>query len=589
MPSYVPPVDDMTFLLRDVFDFDAIMAALPRHAEVNTKLAESVLEEAGKFCAQVLEPLNRSGDEQGCTLAYGEVSTPRGFPDAYRQFTVAGWASLSGNPDYDGQGLPRVLQIQLDEMVSSTNLSFGLFPGLTRGAVEALSEHASAALKTLYLPKMISGEWTGAMALTEASAGTDLGLLTTRSEPIGDGSYAITGTKIFISSGDHDFGGNIAHLVLARLPDAPKGVKGISLFLVPKFLPDSAGNIGARNGMSVGSLEHKMGIHGQPTCMMNYENATGWLVGEAGRGLNAMFTMMNSERLFVGIQGLGIAEAACQKATAYAKERLQGRSANGAPGPVPIIQHPDVRKMLLTGRAFADGARALATWTALQMDIAATHPDAKTRQDADGLVALLTPVIKAAFTDMGFETAVLSQQVFGGHGYIREWGMEQYVRDARITQIYEGTNGVQAMDLVGRKLAMEDGQLPRRFFGLIRQDLDGAARHDELLSVVQPVAAALTRLESLTHTVQARSGDTLEIGAAATDYLRVFALVALGWVWVKMAAAAIGSNSASAPQRRRKIQVARFYVARMLPMTVGLEVAIGNAAETIMALDAELL
>ena len=361
MATYTAPVDDIAFLLGKVFDFDAVMSGLPGYEEVNTDLAVSVLEEAGKFASEVLEPLNRPGDEEGCRLSDGCVSTPKGMAEAYRAFAAAGWCSLSGDPEYGGQGLPRALQILLDEFLSSANLSFSLFPGLTRGAVEAIEAHADEELKATYLPKMISGEWTGAMALTEASAGTDLGLLATRAVPNGDGSFAITGTKIFISSGDHDFGGNVIHLVLARLPDAPKGVRGISLFLCPKFLPGPDGSLGARNAMSVGALEHKMGIHAQPTCVMNYDGATGWLVGEPGRGLNAMFTMMNAERLMVGVQGLGIAEAANQKAVAYARERLQGSGPDGV-GPVPIIAHPDVRKMLLTRprlRRGGAGARGL--------------------------------------------------------------------------------------------------------------------------------------------------------------------------------------------------------------------------------------
>ncbi|MFG1333944.1 acyl-CoA dehydrogenase [Xanthobacter autotrophicus] len=583
MATYTAPVDDIAFLLTRVFDFDSTMAGLPGFEEVNAELAVSVLEEAGKFAAGVLEPLNRSGDEEGCTLENGLVTTPKGVAEAYRAFAEAGWCSLSGDPEYGGQGLPRVLQILLDEMLSSANLSFGLFPGLTRGAVEAIGHHASAELKATYLPKMISGEWTGAMALTEASAGTDLGLLNTRAVPNGDGSYAIAGTKIFISSGDQDFGGNVIHLVLARLPDAPKGVKGISLFLAPKFLVHEDGSLGARNGVNVGALEHKMGIHAQPTCVMNYDGATGWLVGEPGRGLNAMFTMMNAERLFVGIQGLGIAEAANQKAVAYARERLQGHGADGTPGPVAIINHPDVRKMLLTGRAFADAARALAVWTALQMDIADRHPDATVRREADALVALLTPVVKAAFTDFGFETAVASQQVLGGHGYIREWGMEQYVRDARIAQIYEGTNGVQALDLVGRKLGLEGGKLPQRFFALIKADLD-AALPAAGAALVTPVAEALARLEGATARLAANGG-AIEAGAAATDYLRLFALVALGWMWVRMAAAATGE--AATPVLQRKAVLARFFVERMLPQTLGLDAALAHGAPSLMALHAD--
>lgn len=583
MTAYAAPVDDIAFLLGKVFDFDHVMAELPGCEEVNTELAVSVLEEAGKFASEVLEPLNRPGDEEGCRLVDGGVKTPKGMAEAYRAFSEAGWCSLSGDPEHGGQGLPRVLQLLLDEFLCSANLSFSLFPGLSRGAVEAIEAHADEALKAAYLPKMISGEWTGAMALTEASAGTDLGLLATRAVPNGDGSFAITGTKIFISSGDHDFGGNVIHLVLARLPDAPKGVKGISLFLCPKFLPGPDGSAGARNGLSVGALEHKMGIHAQPTCVMNYDGATGWLVGEPGRGLNAMFTMMNAERLMVGVQGLGIAEAANQKAVAYARERLQGSAPDGARGPVAIIAHPDVRKMLLTGRAFIEAARALAVWTALQMDIAARHPDAQTRREADALVALVTPVVKAAFTDFGFETAVAAQQVFGGHGYIREWGMEQYVRDARIAQIYEGTNGVQAMDLVTRKLALEGGQLAHRFFAQIAADL-AVARPSAGAALVTPVAEALARLEAATDRL---AGATpAEAGAAATDYLRLFALVAFGWMWVRMAAAG-GQDEAAIPVERRKLTLARFFVERMLPQTKGLAAVIEAGAPALMALEAE--
>ena len=588
MAGYIPPVDDMTFLLGEVFDFDAQMAALPGCEEVNTDLATSVLQEGGKFCAEVLEPLNRPGDEEGCRLEDGQVSTPKGIADAYRAFVDAGWGGLSGDPEFGGQGLPRVLQILLDEMLSSANLSFGLFPGLTRGAVEAIAHHGSDELKQKYLPKMISGEWTGAMALTESSAGTDLGLLTSRAEPVSDGSYALKGTKIFISSGDQDFGGNIVHLVLARLPNAPRGVKGISLFLSPKFLVNEDGSLGERNRMSVGSLEHKMGIHAQPTCVMNYDGAIGWLVGEPGRGLNAMFTMMNAERLFVGIQGLGIGEAANQKAVAYARERLQGRSADGTRGPVPIIEHADVRKMLLTGRALTDAGRALAVWTALQMDIAARHPDEEERRKADGFVALLTPVVKAAFTDFGFEIAVMSQQVFGGHGYIREWGMEQYVRDARITQIYEGTNGVQAMDLVGRKLPMENGDVARRFFALVREELAATAGPAELDAVRAALGEALVRLEKLTEDLLAKGGDLVEAGASATDCLRFFALVSFGWLWVRMASKAAVSADASTPLKQRKLVLARFFAARLLPQTAALDAAIRAGASDIMALDADL-
>ena len=582
MSAYVPPIEDMRFLLEQVFDFDRRMEELFPELGFDSAMAATVLEEAGRFCSEVLGPLNRAADEEGCRLENGAVVTPKGVADAYRAFRDAGWPAMAGEPEFGGQGLPRAVQLLVDEMISATNMSFGLFPGLTHGAVEALSRHASDELKAAYLPRMISGEWTGVMALTEASAGTDLGLLKTQAAPQGDGSYRITGTKIFISSGDQDFGGNIIHLVLARLPGAPPGVKGISLFLVPKFLPGANGELGARNQLSVGALEHKMGIHAQPTCVMNYDGATGWLVGEPHRGLAAMFTMMNNERLFVGIQGLGLADGAYQKAASYAKERLQGRSADGARGPVPIIEHPDVRRMLLTARSFIEGGRALAVWTALQMDIAGRHPDLQARADAEGLLALLTPVVKAAFTDFGFESAVQAQQVFGGHGYIREWGVEQYVRDARITQIYEGTNGVQAADLAGRKLAMEGGRLPERFFALVASDLEVAVRVGAA-DIARPVYAALERLRKTTGDLQGRVADPSEIGAAASDYLRMFALVALGWMWVRMAAAVLKGEAE--PSRLAKLAVARFFVSRMLPQTLGLAEAIAAGAAPVMALD----
>jgi alkylation response protein AidB-like acyl-CoA dehydrogenase len=585
MQRYRPPINDMRFLLSEVFDFDAQISTLPGYEEINAEFAVSILEEGGKFCAEILEPLNRTGDEEGCKLENGLLSTPRGFPEAYRAFVEAGWGGLSGDPEFGGQGLPHVLQVLFDETLSSANLSFGLFAGLTRGAVEAIAHHATDELKSKYLSKMVSGEWTGAMALTEASAGTDLGLLTSRAEPNLDGSYRIKGTKIFISSGDHDFGGNVIHLVLARLPNAPKGVKGISLFLVPKFLVKDDGSLGDRNNMSVGALEHKMGIHAQPTCVMNYDEAIGWLVGEPGRGLNSMFTMMNAERLFVGIQGLGIAEAANQKAATYARERLQGRSLDGARAPVPIIEHPDVRKMLLSGRAFIDAARALATWTAMQMDVASRHPDETVRRDAGGLVALLTPVVKAAFTDFGFETAVMSQQVFGGHGYIREWGMEQYVRDARIAQIYEGTNGVQAMDLVGRKLLADGGKQVMRLVTIIEEDLGTAG--PGVKSIAEPSATALNRLRQSTEHLLSRANYPAEIGAAATDYLRLFALVSFGWMWTKMATNAFKAGDIT-PLHRRKLVAARFFVDRVLPQSIGLEASITKDAGPLMELEPAL-
>ena len=569
MQTYSPPIEDYGFLMREVLGFDSAMAELG--LEVDADLASAVLEEAGKLCAERLAPLNREGDEQGSRLVDGVVVTPPGFADAYREFVAAGWPALAGDPAHGGQGLPFLLQLWLDEMLSAANLSFGLFPGLTRGAAEAIAAHGSDALKATYLEPLVTGRWTGAMALTESSAGTDLALLKTKAEPLGDGSFAVTGQKIFISSGDHDMADNIVHLVLARLPDAPPGVKGISLFLVPKILPD-----GAHNTLSVGALEKKMGIHAQPTCVMHYDGAVGWIVGEAHRGLAAMFTMMNAERLMVGIQGLGIAGAAYGQAAAYAKDRLQGRSADGATGPVAIIDHADVRRMLLNIRVFVEAGRALAGWTALQLDRAKHHSDAGERAKADALVALLTPVVKAAFTDFGFESAVQAQQVLGGHGYIREWGMEQYVRDARIAQIYEGTNGVQAMDLVGRKLPLGGGAVVEGFFALIEADLDAAG---DAGAVVAQTRVALALLRDVTAGL--RGAGVEETGAAAVDYLRLFALVSFGWMWARMAAA---PGDSALHQSKR--QLADYYAARVLPQAHGLAAQVQAGAAEMMAMEA---
>jgi alkylation response protein AidB-like acyl-CoA dehydrogenase len=579
MPRFVPPIDDYRFLLNEGLGFDSAMDALGK--PLDATLAATVLEEAGRMCADRLQPLNREGDEHGSRLVNGAVQTPPGFAEAYRDFAEAGWTSISADPDHGGQGLPFILQLWVDEMISATNVSFQLFPGLTRGAVEAIAAHGSEALKAAYLPAMVSGAWTGAMALTESGAGTDLALLKTKAAGNGDGSFAVTGTKIFISSGDHDFGGNIVHLVLARLPDAPAGVKGISLFLVPKFLPDANGAFTVRNQMSVGALEKKMGIHAQPTCMMNYDGATGWLIGEPHRGLAAMFTMMNAARLMVGIQGLGIAGGAYQQAAAYAQERLQGRGSNGANGPVAIIEHADVRRMLLSVRVFVEAGRALAGWTALQLEYAHAHPDAEERAKADGFVALLTPVIKAALTDFGFESAVQAQQVFGGHGYIREWGMEQFVRDARIAQIYEGTNGVQAMDLVGRKLGLAGGAVAGNFFDLVAADLDRASRTHGAELIAGKTHEALATLREVTALLRDVSSDS--VGAAAVEYLRLFALVAMGWMWARMAEAAKDDTKL----HKTKRILAEFFARRILPQTQSLALAIAAGAAPVMALDSE--
>ncbi|MCC6827414.1 MAG: acyl-CoA dehydrogenase C-terminal domain-containing protein [Novosphingobium sp.] len=580
MQTYIPPVDDYRFLLTEVLRFEEEMRALGK--DVDVELALVVLKEAGRMCADRLAPLNRSGDEHGCQLRDGTVHTPPGFAEAWRDFASAGWTALSADPAHGGQGLPFILQLWLDEMLSAANLSFGLFPGLTRGACEALAAHGSTMLKDLYLPRMVSGEWTGAMALTESGAGSDLALLKTRAVPNGDGSFAISGTKIFISSGDHDFGGNIVHLVLARLPDAPPGVKGISLFLVPKYLPTAEGEPGDRNAMSVGALEKKMGIHAQPTCVMNYDGARGWLVGEANRGLAAMFTMMNAERLMVGIQGLGIAGAAYQQAAAYAKDRIQGRSADGARAAVAIIEHADVRRMLLMARSFVEAGRALAGWAALQLDRAHHHPLPEERARADGVVALLTPVIKAVFTDFGFESAVQAQQVFGGHGYIREWGMEQYVRDARIAQIYEGTNGIQAMDLVSRKVPLGGGATVSALFAVIAGELDAAGDIAPSATIVAATRDALDRLRAATATLQGASVAVL--GSAAVAYQRMFGLVLMGWMWARMANASAQGDTAL---KRSKLQVAEFFAEHVLSQVDGLAKSVAARDHSIMMLPTE--
>jgi alkylation response protein AidB-like acyl-CoA dehydrogenase len=585
MPAYKAPTDDMLFLLRDVFDAPAIFAAMPAYSEVDDGLIEAILGEAAKFCENELAPINRGADEAGCRLEGGAVRTAPGFREAYGSYVEGGWPGLSLPAEYGGQGLPKTLQFLVDEMISGANMAFGLFPGLTRGAVEAIEAHGSEELKARWLPAMVSGRWTGAMCLTEPQAGTDLGALRTRAQPAADGSWRITGTKIFITNGDHDLADNIVHLVLARLPDAPEGTRGISLFLVPKMLVGDDGGLRGANGVSCGSLEHKMGIKASPTCVMNFDEATGWLVGEPNKGLAAMFTMMNSERLFVGVQGIGIAGAAYQAAAAYAKERIQGRDpATGRP--VPIIAHADVRRNLLTARAWAEGMRALAVWTSLQLDRAAHHPDSGARAEAEGLVALITPVIKAAGSDFGLEAAIAAQQVFGGHGYVREWGMEQFVRDVRIAQIYEGTNGVQALDLVARKLFADGGALPRRFFALVERLLSQTAGETRLDAYREDAARALALLRRVTTSLGGLAKNPVALSAAATDYLRLFALIAQAWMWLWMARSAL-IRPEDDVLREGKLALATFFFHRLLPQTESLAAAVQSGGEAVMSLTEE--
>lgn len=590
MQTYKAPLRDMRFVLNELH---GSAEALPGHEDFTPDIADAILEEAGKFCTERLLPLNASGDEEGCRLENGVVRTPKGFSEAYKAFREGGWTAMGADPAYGGQGLPAGINKLVEEMICSTNLSFGLYPGLSHGAYQAIEGHASEELKAAYLPKLVDGTWSGTMCLTEAHCGTDLGLLRTKAVPQGDGSYAITGSKIFISAGDHDLTENIVHLVLAKLPDAPKGVKGISLFLVPKFLPRADGTPGERNGVTCSALEHKMGIKASATCQMSFDDAKGWLVGEPHKGMRAMFTMMNSERLSVGIQGLGAGEAAYQGAVAYAKERLQGRSLVGTKRPDlpadPILVHPDVRRMLMTIRAYNEGCRALGAWVARSLDVMEHHPDPAERRRAEDFSALMTPVVKALFTDLGFESASLGMQVYGGHGFIRDHGMEQYVRDARISMIYEGTNGIQALDLVGRKLPAHAGRYLRSFFHPVLAFLDEAIEDDDLAPLAQPLAKSFGALQLATaHIAQKGMKDPEEAGAAATEYLRLFGLVALGYVWLRSAKVAHTALKAGTDERdfyEAKLTTARFYMERILPQVAGLLAAVKSGKGAMMALD----
>ncbi len=592
MTVYSAPLDDMKFVMNELLEAEKL-AELPGFEDATPDLVDAVLTEAGKLCEEVLLPLNRSGDEEGCTYENGVVRLPEGHKEAYQAFAQAGWGSLVADPEYGGQGLPALVGAMVKEMACSTNVSLAMLPGLTEGACHAFERWGTDEQKATYLPKMLAGTWSGTMCLTEPQCGTDLGLIRTRAEPAGDGKYTVTGTKIFISHGEQDATENIIHLVLARLPDAPPGIRGISLFVVPKFLLKEDGSVGPRNGVTCGSIEHKMGIKASPTCVLNFEAAEGELIGLPHKGMRAMFTMMNDARLAVGIQGLGLAEIAYQSAVSYAKERLQMRSLAGAMAPDkpadPIIVHPDVRRMLLTMRAYAEGGRALAAWTAMHLDIAAKHPDEATRQAADDLVSLLTPTVKAFLTDIGSECANLGVQVFGGHGYIREWGMEQLVRDARIAQLYEGTNGIQALDLVGRKLGQNTGRLLRSFFHPGMDFIEAEMEKPEMQDFVLPFAKAFGRLQQATAWI-AQQGlrDPEEAGAAASDYLRLFGLTALAYLWARMAAVALAKAEGDETGfYRAKLATARFYMTRILPQSSGLFAAIMAGKKPLMELEAE--
>ena len=583
MGSYVPPIRDMQFVLHEVLDVQSTFKSMPAHADMDADTINAVIEEAGKFASEVLFPLNQSGDLEGCQWHDTVVTTPKGYKEAYAQYVAAGWPSLSCDPEYGGQGLPLSLNNSLYELLNSANLAWTMYPGLSHGAYEAVHAHGTDALKAAYLPKLASGEWTGTMCLTEPHCGTDLGLLRTKAEPQADGGYAISGTKIFISSGEHDMAENILHLVLARLPGAPEGTKGISLFIVPKFIPDAAGNIGARNPISCGSLEHKMGIHSNSTCVMNLDGAIGWMVGEPNKGLQAMFVMMNAARLGVGMQGLGLTEISYQNARNYAKDRLQMRSLSGAKFPEkaadPIIVHPDVRRMLLTQRAYAEGARMFASWIALEIDKELSHPDEAVRKDAADNVALLTPIVKAFITDNAFECTNHGVQVYGGHGFIAEWGMEQYVRDARITQIYEGTNGVQALDLLGRKILGDMGAKMKKFGNIIRAFVEENGVDAKMQEFVNPLGDIAQRVEKLTMELGMKAmGNPDEVGAASVPYQRVVGHMVFSYFWARMAKVALEKESTD-DFYKAKLATARFYFAKLLPETAGyiLQARAGNA------------
>jgi alkylation response protein AidB-like acyl-CoA dehydrogenase len=589
MADYKAPLRDMRFVLNEVFEVSKLWAQLPALADtVDAETVEAILEEAGKVMGKSVAPLSRSADEEGCHWKDGVVTTPQGFPQAYQTYAEGGWVGVGGDPAYGGMGMPKAVSAQVEEMVNSASLSFGLYPMLTAGACLSINAHASDALKETYLPNMYAGVWAGSMCLTEPHAGTDLGIIRTKAEPQADGSYTISGTKIFITGGEHDLTENIIHLVLAKLPDAPAGPKGISLFLVPKFMVNADGSLGARNPVSCGSIEHKMGIQASATCVMNFDEAVGYIVGEPNKGLAAMFTMMNYERLGVGIQGLASGERSYQNAVEYARDRLQSRSPTGpqAKDKVadPIIVHPDVRRMLLTMKAANEGGRAFSTYVAMQLDTAKFSEDASVRQRAEGLVALLTPVAKAFLTDLGLETTIHGQQVFGGHGYIREWGQEQLVRDVRITQIYEGTNGIQALDLVGRKIVGSGGELYKVFADEIRHFT--ATADAGLAEFTRPLDAALDNLDELTAWLLDRAqSNPNEIGAASVEYLQAFGYTAYAYMWALMARAALGKE-AQEDFYASKLGTARFYFARLLPRIHSLSASVKAGSDSLFLLDA---
>jgi alkylation response protein AidB-like acyl-CoA dehydrogenase len=596
MGQYIAPLRDMQFVLHELLQVEDELKAMPKHAETNRELIDQVLEEGGKFTSQILFPLNHSGDREGCHLdkVTHEVTPPKGFKAAYKQYVEAGWPSVSCDPEYGGQGLPLVVNNSFYEMLNSANQAWTMYPGLSHGAYECLHEHGTPEQKALYLPKLVSGEWTGTMCLTESHCGTDLGMLRSKAEPQADGSFKITGGKIFISAGEHDMSANIIHLVLARLPDAPAGTKGISLFVVPKFLPNADGSVGARNPIFCGAIEEKMGIHGNSTCQMNMDEATGWLIGQPHKGLNAMFVMMNAARLGVGMQSLGLTEVAFQNALVYAKDRLQMRSLTGVKAPEkaadPIIVHPDVRRMLLTAKAYAEGGRAFSSYVALQIDKELNHPDEEVRKDAADEVALLTPIIKSFLTDNGWIATSEALQVYGGHGFIAEWGMEQYVRDSRINMIYEGTNTIQSLDLLGRKVLMDNGAKLRKFGAKVQAFVEENGTDEAMSEFITPLADLGDKVTKLTMEIGMKAFQNPdEVGAAAVPYLRVVGHMVYAYFFARMAKIALEKQDGGDKFYQSKLGTARFYFARLLPETAMLIRQARSGSSNLMALDAELI
>ncbi|WP_434609178.1 acyl-CoA dehydrogenase C-terminal domain-containing protein [Pseudomonas sp. D2-30] len=595
MPEYKAPLRDMRFLIDHVFDFHGRYAELGA-SDASPDMVSAILEEGARFCENVLAPLNRPGDEEGCHFDNGVVTTPTGFRQAFAQYVEGGWHGLAADPAYGGQGLPSSLGLVISEMIGSSNTSWGMYPGLTHGAMSAIHAHGTEEQKQTYLSKLTAGQWTGTMCLTEAHCGTDLGIIKTRAVPQADGSYAVTGSKIFISAGEHDMSDNIIHLVLAKLPDAPAGTKGISLFIVPKFLPDAAGEAGERNGVSCGSIEHKMGIKASATCVLNFDGAKGFLIGEANKGLNCMFTMMNHARLGTGMQGLCLGEASFQGAVRYANDRLQMRSLTGPKAPEkaadPIIVHPDVRRMLLTMKAFNEGNRALTYFTAQLLDTAHLSRDETARQEAEDLLAFLTPICKAFMTDTGLEVTNHGMQVFGGHGFIREWGMEQLVRDCRIAPIYEGTNGIQALDLLGRKVLGSQGKLLRGFTKIVHQFCAANTGHAQLQGYIAQLDGLNRQWGDLTTQVgMAAMKNPDEVGAASVDYLMYSGYIILAYLWLRMALVAqaqLDSGDGDADFCRAKLATCEFYFKRLLPRTAAHRSAVEAGSECLMKLPAQL-